>query len=92
MAHPLILIFSSPSLLSLQVHATKTFDLCAREATQIMGGAACIRGGPGSVVERLYREVRINAIGGGSEEILLDRHNTLIHTRARVHCNACAVL
>ncbi len=23
-------------------------------------------------VERLYREVRVNAIGGGSEEVLLD--------------------
>ena len=56
-----------------KVHATKTYDLCAREATQIMGGAACVRGGPGEKVERLYREVRINAIGGGSEEILMDR-------------------
>lgn len=37
-----------------------------------MGGAACVRGGPGEKVERLYREVRINAIGGGSEEILMD--------------------
>lgn len=55
-----------------KVAATKGFDLCARESTQIMGGAACVRGGPGEKVERLYREVRINAIGGGSEEILMD--------------------
>jgi acyl-CoA dehydrogenase len=27
--------------------------------------------GPGKV-ERIYREVRVNAIGGGSEEIMLD--------------------
>lgn len=31
-----------------------------------------IRGGVGERVERLYRETRVNAIGGGSEEILLD--------------------
>ncbi len=32
-------------------------------------GAGYIRG---SKVERIYREVRVNAIGGGSEEIMLD--------------------
>jgi len=55
-----------------KVQATKTFEFCAREASQIFGGASCIRGGVGEKVERLYREVRILAIGGGSEEILLD--------------------
>lgn len=55
-----------------KVQATKTFEFCAREASQILGGASCIRGGPGEKIERLYREVRTNAIGGGSEEILLD--------------------
>jgi len=55
-----------------KVQATKTFEFCAREASQILGGNSCIRGGKGERVERLYREVRINAIGGGSEEILLD--------------------
>ena len=33
------------------------------------GGASYITG---SKVERIYREVRVNAIGGGSEEIMLD--------------------
>lgn len=55
-----------------KVQATKTFEFCAREASQILGGASCIRGGPGEKIERLYREVRVNAIAGGSEEILLD--------------------
>lgn len=55
-----------------KVQATKTFEFCAREASQILGGNSCIRGGKGERIERLYREVRINAIGGGSEEILLD--------------------
>ncbi len=41
-----------------------------RSATaQVLGGASYITG---SKVERIYREVRVNAIGGGSEEIMLD--------------------
>jgi len=56
----------------LKVQATTTFELCAREASQVLGGNSCLRGGKGEKVERLYREVRINAIGGGSEEILRD--------------------
>jgi len=56
----------------LKVQATKTMDFCAREASQILGGASYIRGGIGEKVERLYREVRVNAIAGGSEEVLLD--------------------
>lgn len=56
----------------LKVHATQTFEYCAREASQIMGGASYLRSGPGEVVERLYREVRVLAIGGGSEEIMDD--------------------
>jgi acyl-CoA dehydrogenase len=53
----------------LKVQATQTLEFCAREATQIMGGAGYMRGGR---VERIYREVRVNAIGGGSEEIMRD--------------------
>ena len=100
----------------LKVHASKTFEYCAREASQIFGGASivkvgagfsranlfleyaycvgfgrrivveralprclcarqCVRRaqeGKGKLVERLYREVRAQAIPGGSEEILLD--------------------
>jgi len=52
-----------------KVQATTTFEFCAREAAQILGGASFLRG---SVVERLYREVRVQAIGGGSEEIMRD--------------------
>lgn len=54
----------------LKVQASKTFEYCAREAAQILGGNAYTRSGHGERVERLYREVRVNAIGGGSEEIL----------------------
>jgi acyl-CoA dehydrogenase len=52
-----------------KVQCTRSFEFCAREAAQILGGAACVRGGPGARIERLYREVRVNAIGGGSEEV-----------------------
>ena len=53
----------------LKVQATLTMEYCAREAMQIMGGAGYMRG---CRVERIYREVRVNAIGGGSEEIMRD--------------------
>ena len=53
----------------MQGAATTTCEFCAREAAQILGGASYLRG---SVVERLYREVRVQAIGGGSEEIVRD--------------------
>ena len=31
-------------------------ELVAREASQVLGGASCIRGGKGERIERLYRE------------------------------------
>jgi len=56
----------------LKVNASKTFEFCAREASQIFGGNSIVKEGQGKIVERLYREVRASAIPGGSEEILLD--------------------
>ena len=53
----------------LKVQASETMEFCAREAMQIMGGISYMRG---CRVERIYREVRVNAIGGGSEEIMRD--------------------
>jgi acyl-CoA dehydrogenase len=53
----------------LKVQASETMEFCAREAMQILGGMGYMRG---SRVERIYREVRVNAIGGGSEEIMRD--------------------
>lgn len=53
----------------LKVQASETLEYCAREASQILGGASYLRG---NRVERIYREVRVNAIGGGSEEIMRD--------------------
>ncbi len=51
----------------LKNQATQTMEYCAREAVQIFGGAGFMRG---PKVERIYREVRVNAIGGGAEEIM----------------------
>ncbi|MCB1848547.1 MAG: acyl-CoA dehydrogenase, partial [Halieaceae bacterium] len=53
----------------LKVQASETMEFCAREAMQILGGLGYMRG---NRVERIYREVRVNAIGGGSEEIMRD--------------------
>lgn len=52
-----------------KVQATQTLEFCAREAAQVLGGASIIRG---NKIERIYREARILAIAGGSEEILRD--------------------
>lgn len=53
----------------LKVQSSQTMEFCAREAMQILGGGGYMRG---NRVERIYREVRVNAIGGGSEEIMRD--------------------
>ena len=44
-------------------------EWCAGQAMQIMGGAGYLRG---HAVERIYRDVKVMAIGGGSEEIMKD--------------------
>lgn len=53
----------------LKNQATQTMACCASEAVQIFGGAGFMRG---VKVERIYREVKVNAIGGGAEEIMKD--------------------
>ncbi|MBM3554148.1 MAG: acyl-CoA dehydrogenase [Alphaproteobacteria bacterium] len=49
--------------------ATATIAYCASEAVQIFGGAGYMRG---SKVERIFRETKVLAIGGGGEEIMKD--------------------
>jgi acyl-CoA dehydrogenase len=53
----------------LKNQATLTMEYAAREAVQTFGGAGYLKG---VRVERIYREVRVNAIGGGAEEIMRD--------------------
>jgi len=49
---------------------TKALEYCASEAMQILGGAGFLRG---NRIERIYRDVKVFAIGGGSEEIMRDQ-------------------
>lgn len=60
------------SIAMLKVTSSRHLELCAREASQIFGGQSFTRSGPGGRVERIYREVRVMAIGGGSEEIMME--------------------
>jgi acyl-CoA dehydrogenase len=49
--------------------AVETMEICAREAVQILGGAGYIRG---AKCERIFRETKVIAIGGGATEIMKD--------------------
>lgn len=49
--------------------ATQTMQFCADQAVQMLGGMGYMRG---ERVERIYREVKVNMIGGGAEEIMKD--------------------
>jgi len=53
----------------LKNQATQTLAFCASEAVQLHGGMGFMRG---VTVERIYREVKVNAIGGGAEEVMRD--------------------
>ena len=53
----------------LKVQATRTLERTSRDAMHLLGGAAW---NGTSRVERAYREARIFALGGGTEEILDD--------------------
>ena len=49
--------------------ATRTMQFCADAAVQTLGGLGYVRG---TRSERIYREVKVNMIGGGAEEIMKD--------------------
>jgi acyl-CoA dehydrogenase len=51
----------------LKNHATQTMQFCADQAVQLLGGMGYMRG---MKSERIYREVKVMMIGGGSEEIM----------------------
>lgn len=55
-----------------KVQCTQTLEFCARETSQIMGGASFVRGGKGVNLERAVREIRVATVGGGSEEVMMD--------------------
>jgi len=49
--------------------ATRTMQFCADAAVQTLGGMGFMRG---TRAERIYRDVKVNMIGGGAEEIMKD--------------------
>jgi acyl-CoA dehydrogenase len=51
----------------LKNHATQTMQFCADQAVQILGGMGYMRG---TKSERIYREVKVMMIGGGTEEVM----------------------
>lgn len=51
----------------LKNHATQSMQFCADQAVQILGGMGFMRG---TACERIYREVKVMMIGGGTEEIM----------------------
>ena len=51
----------------LKNHATQTLQFCADQGVQILGGMGFMRG---TACERIYREVKVLTIGGGTEEIM----------------------
>lgn len=53
----------------LKFFCSTNLEWIASEAMQIFGGAGYLRG---NAVERIYREVKVQAIGGGSQEIMRD--------------------
>jgi alkylation response protein AidB-like acyl-CoA dehydrogenase len=52
-----------------KLFASEMAEKVCSAAIQTLGGYGYVSDFP---VERIYREVRVNAIGGGSEEIMLD--------------------
>jgi acyl-CoA dehydrogenase len=51
------------------VQATQAMQFCADQAVQLLGGMGYMRG---TKSERIYREVKVMMIGGGSEEVMKD--------------------
>ncbi len=51
----------------LKNHATQTMQFCADQGVQILGGMGFMRG---TACERIYREVKVMTIGGGTQEIM----------------------
>ena len=57
------------SICMLKNVATRCMQFCADAAVQTLGGMGYVRG---TRSERIYREVKVNMIGGGAEEIMKD--------------------
>jgi acyl-CoA dehydrogenase len=58
-----------PQICMVKNFAAQTLQTCADEAVQILGGMGFMRG---TQSERIYREVKVNMIGGGAHEVLTE--------------------
>jgi alkylation response protein AidB-like acyl-CoA dehydrogenase len=54
-----------------KVHATEVLGFCVEEASQVLGGAAFIRGGVGARIELARREQLVAKIGAGATDVML---------------------
>lgn len=52
-----------------KIQATQAMQFCADQSVQLLGGMGYMRG---TQSERIYREVKVMMIGGGSEEVMKD--------------------
>lgn len=67
-----------------KVQGGRIQELANREAQQVFGGAGYQKGGPGAAIEQMSRDLRMNVVGGGSEEIIGDlavRQETMLAKR-----------
>ena len=55
-----------------KVNTSKSLEFVCRESMQVFGGRGYLKYGRGGRIERAYRDVRVAAIGGGSEEIMIE--------------------
>ncbi|KAL6718119.1 hypothetical protein ACLMJK_004206 [Lecanora helva] len=55
-----------------KAQAGMVLDECARCAVLLFGGNGCTRTGKGEIIERIYREVPLARVPGGSEDVMLD--------------------
>ncbi|KAH8817509.1 acyl-CoA dehydrogenase [Xylogone sp. PMI_703] len=53
-----------------KITSARALELAVRECQQIMGARGYSKSGPGARIERISRDMRTLAVGGGSEEIL----------------------
>lgn len=74
----------------LKVMSTRCPEKVCREAQQSLGGAACSKSGTGARIEQISRDFRVYAVGGGSEEIMLDlgvrQEACDVRMRTEKHC------
>lgn len=57
----------------LKARGGMVFHECAAVAALVMGGVAYARTGPGSIIEKLWREVNGTRVPAGSEDVMLDQ-------------------